>query len=92
MVGVRPGEETAARGFLTTFNLQGLEAAVAERAVRIRQERRIRLSDAVIEATARARGEQFVARNSKDFPRDHPGIRIPAYRCQPLTELAWLTA
>lgn len=84
MVGVREeSEEPLVREFLATFGVHGVDSAVADRAVRIRRARRIRLPDAIIEATARERGELLVTRNSRAFPRDDPSVRIPPYRVPP---------
>lgn len=81
MVGVRAGdEERVVRDFLATFEVHAVDPRVAERAVRIRRERRVRVPDSIIEATARERGELLVTRNTKDFPRDDPGVRVPPYR------------
>ena len=44
---------------------------------KIRRDRRVKLPDAVIWATARAESALLVTRNTKDFPRDDPGIRVP---------------
>jgi len=81
MVGVQGAEdERVVREFLGTFEVQDVDEAVAELAAEIRRSRRIRVPDAIIAATARARGELLVTRNTKDFPRDDPGVRIPPYR------------
>lgn len=84
MIGARDAAQQAAvRSFLDTFPLHGVDAAVADRVVSIRRQRRIRVPDAIIEATARERGALLVTRNTKDFPRDDPGVRIPSYRVPP---------
>lgn len=78
MAGVPTAEkETVAREFLRTFNVREVDEAVAEQAARIRRSSRIRVPDAIIRATALELGELLVTRNTKDFPRDDPGIRIP---------------
>jgi len=50
---------------------------IPERAAEIRCERRIKLPDAIIEASAAARGLLLVSRNERDFPEATPGVRIP---------------
>jgi predicted nucleic acid-binding protein len=50
---------------------------VAEEAVRIRRQRRLKLPDAIILATARVHGLVLVTRNTKDFDPADPAIRIP---------------
>ncbi|MGI8509663.1 MAG: type II toxin-antitoxin system VapC family toxin [Gemmatimonadaceae bacterium] len=78
MAGVRTAaEDTLAREFLQTFNVHDVNVAVADRAAKIRRSSRIRVPDAVIWATALELGELLVTRNTKDFPSDDPGVRIP---------------
>jgi len=78
MAGARGGEEEiSVRRFLARFDVQPISLAVAEEASRIRLERRMRLADALIWATARAHGRLLVTRNTRDFPRDDPGVRVP---------------
>ncbi len=50
---------------------------MAERAVELQQSRRIRLPDALIWATAQVHGLLLVTRNTRDFPADDPGVRVP---------------
>ena len=45
--------------------------------VQLRRARRLRLPDALIWATDRRRGSLLVTRNTKDFPKDDPGVRVP---------------
>ena len=45
--------------------------------MRLRRERRLKLPDALIWATARRHGSLLVTRNTKDFPKDDPGVRVP---------------
>ncbi len=78
MVGARrAGEEPALRSFLARFRVYPLTAAVAERAVALRKERRLRLPDAIIWATADVEDAILVTCNTRDFPDRHPGIRVP---------------
>ena len=77
MVGAVPAVEPATRAFLGGFELMGVDEKVAERAVRLRRNRRIRLPDAVIWATAQVNAMLLVTRNTKDFPVNDPGIRSP---------------
>ncbi len=71
------GEESKCRGFLAQFEIIGISIEVAERAVRIRREQRLKLPDAIIWATAQQLGCVLVTRNTKDFPLKHPGVRVP---------------
>lgn len=78
LVGARSSEEeTALRGLLARFEVLGLDRRTAEEAVRLRRARRIRLPDAVVWASARVSGAVLVTRNTKDFPHDDPGVRVP---------------
>ena len=63
--------------FLDHFSIVELDADVAWRAAMIRQQKRMKLPDAIIWASAQAAGHVLVTRNSKDFPADAPGVRIP---------------
>jgi predicted nucleic acid-binding protein len=77
MVGAAPAEEAPIRAFLSGFEVVPIDADVADEAVRLRRERRLRLPDAVIWATARTQGALLVTRNTKDFPAGDPGVRVP---------------
>ena len=78
LVGARDAEEDAAlRDFLAGFEVLALDRATAEEAVRLRRSHRIRLPDAVVWATARTAGAILVTRNTRDFPADDPGVRVP---------------
>ena len=59
------------------FIVIGLDDAVAERAVVLRQTYRLKFPDAVIWAAAQTTGRLLVTRNTKDFPADEPGVRAP---------------
>lgn len=76
MAGAPKTVAAQTRAFLAGFDLIGLNAEVAERAVGIRQARRIKLPDAIVWASAQAEGALLVTRNTKDFPVD-PGVRHP---------------
>ena len=69
--------EANGRRLLASFDLAVLSEGIAEETVRIRRARRLKLPDAIILATARQLGCPLVTRNTKDFPEDDPGIRIP---------------
>lgn len=77
MAGAKPAEEPVVRAFLRQFELVPLDASVAESAVRIRREHRVRLPDAIVWASAQVRSALLVTRNTKDFPPDLPGVREP---------------
>lgn len=77
MIGASSDDEGTVRRFLSGFQQIAIDAEVAERAVRIRRDTRVRLPDAIIRASADCAGCLLVTRNSKDFPADDPGVRIP---------------
>ena len=67
--------------FLTGFSIDEIDEEVSARAALLRRDRPgLKLPDAVILATALARGRILVTRNTKDFPAQMPGIRIPYVR------------
>jgi predicted nucleic acid-binding protein len=63
--------------FLRDFKIVEITRVVAREAVDIRRARRCRLPDALIWASARSQSALLVTRNTKDFPKDDPGVRIP---------------
>ena len=77
MVGVAVEDEAVVRQFLAAFSQVAIDEEIAERAVTIRRLHRIRLPDAVIWASAQSEDALLVTRNSKDFPPDEPGVRVP---------------
>ena len=54
--------------------------AVAEQAVQLRREHRLRLPDAIILASARVEQCLLVTRNTRDFKPAGPDIRVPYVR------------
>ena len=77
MVGAQ-GDEQRVRDFLARFFVAApLDDATSEMSVQLRREYRLRLPDAMIWATAHVQGAELVTRNTKDFDRSWPGIRIP---------------
>ncbi len=78
MVGARDDAEASSlRDFLSGFEMMEVTMEVAERAVELRRDRRLRLPDAIIWATARCAGCLLVTRNTGDFPEDEPDVRVP---------------
>lgn len=67
-----------ALAFLAPFGLDEIDEEIALRAAALRRERpRLKSPDAIILATAQTRGRVLVTRNTKDFPAQMPGIRVP---------------
>jgi predicted nucleic acid-binding protein len=54
-----------------------MTAAVAERAFTLRRDRKLKVHDATILATAQVAGLLLVTRNTRDFSPSDPQIRIP---------------
>ena len=63
--------------FLRDFHVVELTRGVAREAVGLRKTHRLRLPDAIIWASARSESALLVTRDTKDFPRDDPGVRVP---------------
>jgi predicted nucleic acid-binding protein len=63
--------------FLRDFRTVDITRPIARDAIEIRKTHRIRLPDAIVWATARSESALLVTRNSKDFPPNEPGVRIP---------------
>ena len=75
------GNDTVVRDalmFLSRFGLDEIDDEISHRAAALRRERpRLKSPDAIILATAQIRGRVLITRNTKDFPAEMPGIRIP---------------
>lgn len=68
----------ATEQFLAGFSVDEIDKEIAERAAALRRERRgLKAPDAIILATAMIRGRVLITRNTKDFPAEMPGIRVP---------------
>jgi len=67
-----------AETLLTGFGIDEVDAEIGRRAAALRRERfRLKAMDAIILATAQTRGRVLITRNTKDFPAEMPGIRVP---------------
>ncbi|MGI4984540.1 MAG: type II toxin-antitoxin system VapC family toxin [Janthinobacterium lividum] len=77
LVGTTANDEAATRTWLNAFDVIPLDSRIANEAVRIRQQKRIRLPDAIIWASARTHSLLLVSRNVKNFPENEPGVRVP---------------
>lgn len=79
----RGGTIATIRDFLNGFAIDELDPVIADRAALLRRERsRLKLADSVVLASAQIHGRILITRNTKDFPIDMPGIRVP-YIFQP---------
>jgi predicted nucleic acid-binding protein len=78
MVGAKsPEEREILHAFLQTFSMKELTRSVANLAITLRQQHRLKLPDAIVYATARDVGCNLVTRNTKDFPASWPDVRLP---------------
>ncbi len=78
MAGARnPSEAQILRGFLSGFRCLPLGNEIAEQAYILRREKRLKLPDAIIFATAQIHHATLVTRNTRDFSENMPGVRIP---------------
>ena len=62
-------QERHVRQLLSPFDEISVDDLVAERAGRLRRDRRMKLADAIIAATALEYGKTLVTRNRRDFER-----------------------
>ena len=77
MIGGEPEMTDTTLGFLNGFTSIPINDRIAERALRLRRERNLKLPDAIIFATALESGLMLVTRNTKDFGDKLPGVRHP---------------
>lgn len=78
LAGADQEEASAIEEFLGYFSVIELSEDIGRRAAIIRAyHRKIRLPDAIIWASAQTSGRILVTRNTKDFPANMPGIRVP---------------
>lgn len=79
------GNETLVRDtlrFLSRFGIDEVDEEIALRAASLRRERpRLKAPDAIILASAQVRGRVLITRNTRDFPAQMPGVRVP-YRLE----------
>jgi len=70
-------EEIKLRAFLSRFTVLPVNIEISERVVELRRKHRMRLPDAIIWATSLCASTLLVSRNTRDFPAEHPGVRVP---------------
>jgi predicted nucleic acid-binding protein len=73
-------DEDVRRGFLGHFRVVPLTTQVAEEAVKLRREYRLKLPDAIIWASAITENCLLVSRNTKHFPANQASVRFPYRR------------
>ena len=73
-----PGTDRTMEAFFADFHIDEVSLPISRRAAELRRERsKLKLPDAVILASAQVNGRTLVTRNTKDFPADMPGVRVP---------------
>lgn len=78
MSGVPDDAATETEEFLRLFAMSEIDEEIARRAAALRHQRKsLKSPDAVILASAQVSGRILVTRNTKDFPAEMPGIRVP---------------
>ncbi|MGA2166917.1 MAG: type II toxin-antitoxin system VapC family toxin [Terracidiphilus sp.] len=77
MAGTTQEDEKQIRAFLLAFSILPVTPEVAERAVDLRRQRKIKLPDAIIQATAQVEDRLLITRNTRAFPGHDPDIRVP---------------
>jgi predicted nucleic acid-binding protein len=63
--------------FLSNFTVINLNEDIAEIAVEVRRQNKIKFPDAIIWASAKYTNSLLVTRNVKDFPEQAKDIKIP---------------
>ncbi len=78
MAGVPESAAAETEEFLRLFAMSEIDEEIARRAAALRHQRKsLKTPDAIILATAQVSGRILVTRNTKDFPAEMPGIRVP---------------
>jgi predicted nucleic acid-binding protein len=77
MAGATAANEGVTRGLLDEFLVFSVTEEIAERSAAIRRDRRMKLPDAIIWATAQIGGRVLVTRNTRDFPPDSISVHVP---------------
>ena len=78
LVGCRgEEEERVVREFLAGFSVVPIGQEIAEAAVVLRRDNRLRLPDAIILGTAECQQALLVTRDTKAFSASNPVVRVP---------------
>lgn len=81
LTGAIPDDVERAEGFLSYFTMVEVSEEISRRAAMLRaQRKRLQIPDAIILASAQVAGRVLITRNTKDFPAQMPGIRVPYLR------------
>lgn len=77
LAGEPLGSRDLVRQALSNFEIVELDARIAMAAAELCFRSRMKLLDAYILATSQVNGAILITRNTKDFPANLPGIRVP---------------
>jgi predicted nucleic acid-binding protein len=77
LAGEELQDRDGVRQVISAFEVVELDARTALAAADIRYRTKMKLMDAYILATAQVNGAILITRNTKDFPAEMPGIRVP---------------
>lgn len=77
LAGVPVEDRDALQQTISYFEVVEIDARIAAAAADIRFRSPMKLMDAYILATAQVNGAILITRNTKDFPEQMPGIRVP---------------
>lgn len=77
LIGATEDTEELIMDFLDNFTVIALNEEIAQQAILVRKEFKIKLPDAIVWATAKHTRSLLVTRNTKDFPFSAPDLRFP---------------
>jgi predicted nucleic acid-binding protein len=77
LAGEELQDRDGVRQVISAFDVVEIDARTALAAADIRHRTRMKLMDAYILATAQVNGAILITRNTKDFPAEMPGVRVP---------------
>ena len=78
LVGIKEEDLPKVKNWLSSqFELVSIDEEISDKAVTIRKAKKVKLPDAIIQASAEQHNALLVTRNTKDFSSDDPMIRVP---------------
>ena len=77
LVGSSEDQKSSTLDFLNTFKTIDIDRSIAWEAISLRKKYKLKLPDAIVFGSATKLGLVLVTRNTKDFKKEWPGIRIP---------------
>ncbi len=77
LAGEELEDREAVQQVISAFEVVEIDARISSAAADIRHRTKMKLMDAYILATAQVNGAILITRNTKDFPVEMPGIRVP---------------